>query len=747
MASPYRFMGLVTRSGRDVPAMEQTRREVAALETTYAFEAAGIELVLRFTTPTLPDDIELLGRPVTFVDITTRSMDGKAHSVETYLDWSSNWAIGTPETKVMWGRHRAGDVEAMFVGAAVQTPLHRSGDEVQIDWGYLLLSAEPGSGTISAFGDALTLREGFAASGSIPLRDDVRAERPLAMPATGHRGPNLRADGIHQDRQNYNVSAWCKPAETVSAEPRSWRMLIAYDQVFAIDYFHRHLQPFWKRNGQSAIGLIETAWAERAELCARATAFGDELQAKLTASGGDVYARTGLLAFRQTLAGHALVANADGKLLYFSKENGSNGCLGTVDLTYPSAPFFLYFAPHLLEAQMRPICEYAASGRWPFPYAPHDVGQFPLANGQVYGGGELTERNQMPYEESGNMLILAAALAEETGSDAFAREFWPLLETWAKYLVDSGIDPDNQLCTDDFAGHLPHNANLSLKAIIGIAAFGLLCGRLGKAEEAKRHADIAKQWAAQWPALAGDGGHVPACLRPAGHVEPEVQSDLGPHPRARAVSCGDRRAGNGALQSQCRSLRAAAGQPLALYQARLALLVGMPHRPARGFRRRGGAGCRLARRHAGSRAAVGLVRHQYRQADRCRRLPREAGRRRHLHQAAAGSRIAPGGLGLAPSAPVVASRPRTSVPDRPASRCSTCVSERILSIGCATRSCADNWTPELGQWHQSVLLCGRLCQKARTCRCSPGASMSASIVPCRDHRSSGPGTKHHSSPG
>lgn len=501
----FRFMGLVTRSGRDVPAMQQTRREVAALKTTYAFEAAGIELVLRFTTPTLPDDIELLGRPVTYVDITTRSMDGKAHSVETYLDWSSNWAIGTPETTVMWGRHRAGDVEAMFVGAAVQTPLHRSGDEVQIDWGYLLLSAEPGSGTISAFGDALTLREGFAASGTIPLRDDVRAERPLAMPATGHRGPNLRADGIHQDRQNYNVSAWCKPVETVSAAPRSWQMLIAYDQVFAIDYFHRHLQPFWKRNGQSAIGLIETAWAERAELCARATTFGDELQAKLTASGGDVYARTGLLAFRQTLAGHALVANADGKLLYFSKENGSNGCLGTVDLTYPSAPFFLYFAPHLLEAQMRPICEYAASGRWPFPYAPHDVGQFPLANGQVYGGGELTERNQMPYEESGNMLILAAALAEETGSDAFAREFWPLLETWAKYLVDSGIDPDNQLCTDDFAGHLPHNANLSLKAIIGIAAFGLLCDRLGKAEEAKRHADIAKQWAAQWPALAGDG--------------------------------------------------------------------------------------------------------------------------------------------------------------------------------------------------------------------------------------------------
>ncbi len=497
---PYRFMGLVSRMGEPVPAMRQTGRVVTPTHTIYSFEAAGVALQLTFLTPCFPEDLDLMARPVSYVEISIAAQDGAPHAVSAYVDFSANWVAGTAETEVVWGRHRSGPVVAMFMGRADQTPLARSGDEVQIDWGYLYTSPEPGSAAVGASGDGLTLRDSFAAAGTIPESDDVQTGRAAGMPHRGHRGPS----GAEQDRPGYMVSAWSKFFGTVSGSA-TWRLAVAYDHVFQITYFERRLRPYWRRHGGSMIGLLATAWAERETLAERARAYDEKLIEQLVASGGDTYARLGILAFRQCVGGHALVEDTDGKLLYFSKENSSNGCLGTVDLTYPSAPFFLLFNPALLEAQMRPICAYAASGRWPFPYAPHDVGQFPNANGQVYGGGELSEHNQMPYEECGNMLILAAALFRATGDDRFVRAFWPQFSAWADYLATHGIDPENQLCTDDFAGHLPHNANLSLKAIIGLGAYGQLCSVLGEDQAARRYGDIAKDWAARWPALANDG--------------------------------------------------------------------------------------------------------------------------------------------------------------------------------------------------------------------------------------------------
>src|SRR5579863_5791995 len=113
----------------------------------------------------------------------------------------------------------------------------------------------------------------------------------------------------------------------------------------------------------------------------------------------------------------------------------------------------------------------------------------------------------MPVEECGNLLCLFGAVAQMEGNTKFAGLYWKQLEQWAAYLKEKGFDPEKQLCTDDFAGHLAHNVNLSAKAICALGAYGKMCAMRGDTAQAAEFGNIAHDFALRWVKEADDGDH------------------------------------------------------------------------------------------------------------------------------------------------------------------------------------------------------------------------------------------------
>ncbi|MFO0922362.1 MAG: DUF4965 domain-containing protein [Pirellulales bacterium] len=459
---PHRMMSAVKIDGKSfrvmgkepstMPALPQKSVTVYPTRTVYVFQNDSIELKVTFMTPMLPESIDLLSWPITYLTYDVRSLDGKGHDVEVTFDAMPEIALQEPNQKSEWSKPTIDGLTVRAVGSKAQNILGKSGDDLRIDWGYLYLAAPSESG---ATWNENQLQVGFG-------------------------------------KVQQATSKW---------------FLVAYDDLYSIQYMKEDLRPYWRRNGWEAKDLLQAAKRSYADLVARCEAFDRELMADLRKAGGENYEQLGALCYRQCFAAGKFVADANGQPMQFSKENHSNGCVATSDVFYPMAPQFLLFGPSLAKSFLVPFMNYAESERWKFPFAPHDLGTYPLANGQVYGGGERTEENQMPVEECGNLLILMAAVAQMEGNPSFAERYWKTLEKWAQYLKEKGFDPENQLCTDDFAGHLAHNVNLSVKAICALGAYAKLCEMRGDQSQADQYYSVARSFAARWVQEAAEGDH------------------------------------------------------------------------------------------------------------------------------------------------------------------------------------------------------------------------------------------------
>lgn len=469
----YQFMG---KEG-DIPQIETAKQKsvsVLATSTFYSFTCGDVSLDLVFTAPMLINDLDLISMPINYISYQVRSLDGQKHKIQLYLGVSSWIAVNQLNQPTESSIVVKDGTRYLKSGTIDQPILAKKGDGICIDWGYVYMPECNGT---------VCLTEGQSAISNFIQKGKF---------------PESRSRIINRDSKHATTLAYMHDFGQVD-HASSFTML-GYDEIQDIEYMYVRYKAYWARNGKDifqAFRYMQEHYKNIMELCQK---FDKMIYDDGFKSGNVEYAEILSGSYRQVMAAHKLFLDKDGNLLFFSKENNSNGCVNTVDLTYPSSPLFLVYNPELVKGMMTSIFNYSQSGRWIKPFACHDQGTYPIANGQVYGG-------DMPIEEAGNMVILSAMISKIENSTHYVDPYWDILKTWTDYLVTHGEDPANQLCTDDFAGHWAHNCNLSIKAIMGIAGFSEMAKLKGNMNEANKYRQIAKDMAVKWEKKAKDGDH------------------------------------------------------------------------------------------------------------------------------------------------------------------------------------------------------------------------------------------------
>ncbi len=456
----YRFLG-----NGNGDALLQVSEEIEPYVSTYVFENKTVRLRLRTWSPFLFSDLHLLSLPAAFLEAEVEALDNKEHSISVRFTAYEELCYNKKKQVTKY-TDSFENTRLVKMGCTDQKPLRDSGDEFAADWGYYSFMG----------GECTVCKEGI-----------------------------------------------CTKSRTVYGDKLSFTAVIGYDDVYSIEYFGEKLKGLWTEKFSTIDEGMKYCLDNKEDIFARLLKQQEMILSDSEKFGKD-YQNILTAAARQVLAAHKLVRNGKGQLLYMSKECHSNGCINTVDVSYPAMPMYLLYTPELVKAMLVGIFEFASMPIWVADFAPHDIGRYPIANGQVYAlnvhnhllphsytyrkvykssrFGMYMPQFQMPVEECGNMILLSYAYYKVSGDTDFLKENAETLKKWADYLIMKGVVLDNQLCTDDFAGHSKKNVNLAIKAIMGIAAYSKIAELLG---EENAYMAKAKEYADELVEVCGKG--------------------------------------------------------------------------------------------------------------------------------------------------------------------------------------------------------------------------------------------------
>jgi len=503
----YSFLGDIENTVK----LNQKKLDVNLFSTDYEFECDLFILDISFINPLLITELDLMSRPVSYMKYNI-TLKGNVKDISISLMFHQSHCFDRVDDYMIGGCFPFNGFETAYFGLNRQHPMSHTGDSFSADWGYTYVSGK------EAFFTSKTAIEEYISTGVMKYRHENRDEEKYIVGIDKYENPKSDING---------------------------KFMVAFDDLCSIFYFGEWCKGYYFRNGKTIFDAINEANNDFNETLEKLTLFQNKLYNDLKSYGNN-YKLLCIASYRQSIAAHALVETKDKELLFLSKECHSNGCIATVDITYPSMPLYLLYNPELVTAMTRPIYKFSRMPVWKFPFAPHDAGTFPYCLGQTYALkadevkndkylSNMFQRNrwngimvshpmiyqfpkemdiynfesQMPIEECSNMLIIAYSSIYFGANDSLIKENYDLLKLWYKYLAGSSLIPANQLCTDDFFEKIDKNVNLSIKSIQAIKCFALIAERFGCIAD-KNEADATlNEFINEFNELFKDSDHLP----------------------------------------------------------------------------------------------------------------------------------------------------------------------------------------------------------------------------------------------
>lgn len=423
-----------------------TGASYTSTHSTFTVTAGGRTFTLDFFSPVSPKNYLRQSLPFSYLTVTLQA--GDSSSVQIYSDIDSTWTGQTSDSS--WSYSTSGST-GVFQISTVGAATYSQNSDGQALWGSAVYATRPSASSSLSTQSGLinTVREQFINNGTLT--------------------------GEHGDWSSTGAVGFAHDLGT-TADKSAVTFAIGHVREESIDFLGAAQTGYYRATYGDTISAVSHFLDDYADANSESASLDDLVQSTGTSSYGSNYSDILALSVRQVYGGIEVTIPNDSldtsNTRAFIKEISSDGNINTVDVIYATFPIFYILSPDLIKLLIAPVFDYMGTDAYTKQYAVHEIGaNYPNATGHPADGEE------MPIEESGNVIILTYAYQKATGNTDLADTYSAQLEQYAQYLYQNGLYPAAQLSLNDALGELANQTNLAVKAAVGLATYGALTGQ------------------------------------------------------------------------------------------------------------------------------------------------------------------------------------------------------------------------------------------------------------------------------